>query len=142
MGVVRRAVDRIEHPAGPGRHRRAAAHLFGQHLVIGKSLGDELAEHPLDRHVDLGDQIDRALLVDAHVAAEARHLHVAGAHDRLDRGGEKQWIAGHSGSARLGGRRADGALDHADFHAALRRALQLHVVHEVADEEDAAAARL
>ena len=38
--------------------------------------------------------------------------------------------------------RAGHALDHADFHAALGRALQLHVVHEVADEEDAAAARL
>jgi hypothetical protein len=34
------------------------------------------------------------------------------------------------------------ALDHADFHAAFRRALQLHVVHEVPDEENAAAARL
>ena len=33
-------------------------------------------------------------------------------------------------------------LHHADFHAALRRALQLHVVHEAAHEEDAAAARL
>ena len=39
-------------------------------------------------------------------------------------------------------RRLAHALDHADFHAAFRRALQLHVVHEVADEEDAAAARL
>src|SRR5689334_5806525 len=34
------------------------------------------------------------------------------------------------------------ALDHPDFHPAFRRALQPHVVHEVADEEDAAAARL
>src|SRR5471032_1151288 len=33
-----------------------------------------------------------------------------------------------------------GFLDHADFHPALRRALQLHVVHEVADEENTAAA--
>ena len=33
------------------------------------------------------------------------------------------------------------ALDHADFHAAFRRALQPHVVHEVANEENAAAAR-
>src|SRR2546422_4244329 len=34
------------------------------------------------------------------------------------------------------------AFHHADFHPALRRALQLHVVHEIADEENAAAARL
>src|SRR5439155_6006915 len=34
------------------------------------------------------------------------------------------------------------ALGHADFHPAFRRALQLDVVHEVADQEDAAAARL
>src|SRR4051794_1939657 len=34
------------------------------------------------------------------------------------------------------------ALDHADLHPTPRRALQLHVVHEAADEEDAAAARL
>src|SRR2546426_1794278 len=34
------------------------------------------------------------------------------------------------------------ALGHADFHPALRRALELNVVHEVADEKNAAAARL
>ena len=42
--------------------------------MIRKALGDELAEHPLDGDVDLGDEIDGALLVDADVAAEARHL--------------------------------------------------------------------
>src|SRR5581483_7451694 len=34
------------------------------------------------------------------------------------------------------------ALDHHHFHAALRRALQHHLVHEAAHEEDAAPARL
>src|SRR5258706_16067980 len=34
------------------------------------------------------------------------------------------------------------AFDHAHFHAALGRALQLHFVHEVANQEDAAAAGL
>src|SRR3989442_14507429 len=34
------------------------------------------------------------------------------------------------------------ALGHADFHPALRRALELNVVHEVADEKNAAAAGL
>src|SRR4029450_11053304 len=34
------------------------------------------------------------------------------------------------------------ALHHPDLHPAFRRALQPHIVHEVADEEDAAAARL
>ena len=74
-----------------------------------------------------------------HVAAEARHLQVAGADDRLDGGGEEERIGRHSGDRAVG--RLD-ALHHADFHAAFGRALQLHVVHEVADEEDAAAARL
>src|SRR4029450_12418439 len=40
------------------------------------------------------------------------------------------------------GGRGLNALHHPDFHAAFRRPLQLHVVHEVADQEDAAAARL
>ena len=61
--------------------------------MIGKALGDELAEHPLDGDVDLGDQIDGALLVDAEVAAEPRHHGVAGADDGLDGGGEEQRIA-------------------------------------------------
>ena len=57
--------------------------------MIGKALGDERAEHPLDGDVDFGDEIDRALLVDAEVAAELRHLQLAGADDRLDGRGEE-----------------------------------------------------
>ena len=82
---VRRAVDRIEHPARSGRRGRRAAHFLGEHLVIGKALGDQRAEHPLDGDVDLGHEIDRPLLVDLEVAAELRHLQIAGADDRLDR---------------------------------------------------------
>src|ERR1044071_6731239 len=40
----------------------------------------------------------------------------------------------------VGGASGLHAFDHADFHAAFRHALQLHVVHEVADQENAAAA--
>ena len=36
--VVGRAVDRIEHPARSRRHRRRAAHLLGEDLMIGKAL--------------------------------------------------------------------------------------------------------
>ncbi len=39
--------------------------------MIGKALGDQRAEHPLDRDVDLGDEIDRALLVDLEVAGRS-----------------------------------------------------------------------
>ena len=69
---------------GPGGAAGAAAQLLGEHLVIGKALGDQRAEHALDGEVDLGDEIDRALLVDLEIAAEARHLQLAGADDRLD----------------------------------------------------------
>ena len=64
--------------------------------MIGKALGDHRAEHPLDRHVDLGDEIDRPFLVDLEVAAELRHLQIAGADDRLDGGREKQRVVGHT----------------------------------------------
>ena len=69
--------------------RDAAAELFGEHVVIGKALRDQRAEHPLDFEIDLGDEIDRALLVDAHARAELGDLEIAGAHDRFDRGGEE-----------------------------------------------------
>ena len=38
--VVRGAVDRIEHPARARRATSRAAHLLGEHLMIGKALGD------------------------------------------------------------------------------------------------------
>ena len=126
---------------GPRGTLGAAAHLLGQHLVIGKALGDQLAEHALDGDVDLGDEIDRALLVDLEIAAELLHLQLAGADHRLDRRGRDRTGRDRSGSVAwigVGGT----ALDHAHFHAALGRAGELHVVHEAADQEYAAAARL
>ena len=63
--------------------------FLGEHVVIGKALGDQRAEHLLDFEVDLGDEIDRALLLDAHAGAELGHLEIAGAHDRFDRGREE-----------------------------------------------------
>ena len=46
-------------------------------------------------HVDLRDEIDGALLVDAEIrGAEVLHLHAAGVHRRLDRGGEEDWWDG------------------------------------------------
>jgi hypothetical protein len=59
---IRRAVDRVEHPARTRRCDRRATHLFGEHLMIRKALRDQRAKHALDRHVDLGDEIDRPFL--------------------------------------------------------------------------------
>ena len=88
--IVGRAVDRVEYPAERrgGLAVAASLELLAQHDVTGESLGDHRAELPLDLQVDLGDQVDRAFLVDAHVAAEPRQLHVAGTNHRLDRGGQ------------------------------------------------------
>ncbi len=98
---VGRAVDRVEHPARTAGDRLVPAQFLGQHAVIRKTLGDELAEHPLDGEVDLGHQVDDALLVDPQVAAEPRHHGIAGAHDRLDGGDHQQGIArgGHEPSS-------------------------------------------
>ena len=115
--------------------------------MIGKPFGDERAEHPLDRDVDLGDEIDRALLVDAEARRRTRHLDVAGASDGLDGGGEKERI----GRDR---RRSPAAVRHWPARRDGRRLIMrismppsgarcsCDVVHEVADEEDAAAAGL
>ena len=89
-----RAVDRIEDPAEM-RDLLAAiagAELLAEHMVIGKPFGDHRAEAALDLDVDLGDEIDHALLVDAEVLAEMRQLHLAGAHDRFDSRGKEQWL--------------------------------------------------
>jgi hypothetical protein len=132
---IRRAVDRIEHPARTGGRGRGAAHFLGKHLMIGKTLRDEGAEHALDCDVDVGHEIDRPLLVDLEAAAELRHLQVAGTDDRLDGGGENSGScatqAGSEASRRLH------PLHHADFMPP-SSALQ-HVVHEVADRENATA---
>ena len=54
--------------------------------MIGKPLANQRAKVPLDRKVDVRDEIDRALLVDAEIrGAEVRHLHAPGVHDRFDR---------------------------------------------------------
>ncbi len=56
--------------------------------MIGKSFADGRAESALHLEIDLGDEIDHALLVHAHLVAEVRHLNGAGSKDRLDGGGE------------------------------------------------------
>jgi len=80
VGEVRRAVDRIAHP-NRARGRRGAAQLLAKHGVRRMALGDERANHPLDGDVHLGDQVDRALLVDAKRAAEGVALKLPGAAD-------------------------------------------------------------
>ena len=60
---------------GPRGTVGAAAQLFGQHRVIGKPLARSSSRNiALDREIDLGDQIDRALLVDAEIAARTRAI--------------------------------------------------------------------
>ncbi len=80
MGEVRRAVDRIAHP-DRRRRRRGAAQLLSKHGVRRMPLGDERADHPLDGDVHFGDEVDRALLVDAKRAAEGFALKLPGAAD-------------------------------------------------------------
>ena len=108
--------------------------------MIGKALGDQRAEHALDRDVDLGDEIDRALLVDrGRRVPKLRHLHVAGADDRFDGGGEKAAGRGTQASTAAGlGTRLIMRISMPPSGARC----ELHVVHEAADEEDAAAAGL
>ncbi len=62
--------------------------LLGEDVVAGMPLGDERANHALDRQVHLGDQIDRALLVNLERAAQRGQLDRAGALDGVDGGGE------------------------------------------------------
>ena len=112
--------------------------------MAGMPLGDERADHALDRQVHLGHQIDRALLVDLERAAEAASW-IAPAFDastavcRLSRWPEK---------GRVEGRIAAHSAAFASF-LTMRTSIppsgmpaQLDVVHEVADQEDAAAAAL
>ena len=60
--------------------------------MVGESIGDELAKHPPHGDVDFRDQIDDAFLVDHHVAPEARHLQISGAHDRFDCGRQEEGV--------------------------------------------------
>ena len=64
--------------------------------MIGESFRNQIAENAFDFDVDLGDQVDRALLGDLDVVSEPRHLQIAGADDGLDGRGEKQRIRRHS----------------------------------------------
>jgi hypothetical protein len=50
------------------------------------ALGNQRAHHPLDREIDLGHQIDWALLVDLECAAEGLELDRAGLPDGVDGG--------------------------------------------------------
>ena len=76
-------------------HEVAAELAGSQDVVLRKPLRDERTEHALDGDVDLGDEIDRPFLVNAHGTAEVRELDVAGADDGLDGGGEEQRIGRH-----------------------------------------------
>src|SRR3989442_2967650 len=83
MGVVGRAVERVEDPSVPRRRaiRRAGAQLLGQHVVVRKALRDQRAEHPLALEIDLGDEIDRPFLFDAETRGTPRELDLAGTKD-------------------------------------------------------------
>jgi hypothetical protein len=91
--VIRRAVDGIEYPAV--RRRRIVIvgrrEFLTQHGVIRESFGNHLPELALDLQIDVGDEIDRTLLVDMKIRAEARKLDVAGTGHCLDRRGEIEW---------------------------------------------------
>ena len=57
--------------------------------MIGKALGEDGAAHPLALEIDLGDEIDRAFLVDVKARLAPRHLDGAGLkHDFNGRGEE------------------------------------------------------
>ena len=96
VSVVRRAIDGIEHPAVfGGLFRLAALELFAKDGVIRETLGNHRAKSPLDRDVDVRDEIDGALLVDAEIrGAEVFHLHAARVHRRLDCRCEEDWWDG------------------------------------------------
>src|SRR5688572_14489320 len=109
MCVVGGAVERVVHPAVFRRARllRIAAHLLSEDVVIGKALGNNRPAHPLAFEIDLGHEIDGALLVDVETRGTACELNGAGLEDDFDCGREKDWIRGthsafcrpHSGAA-------------------------------------------
>ena len=57
-----------------------------------KALGNDRATHPLALEIDLGDEIDGALLVDAESGFAPRQLDGAGAEDDFGGGGEENWV--------------------------------------------------
>ena len=84
MREVGRAVERVEDPAMGVATRPAVAELLGEDVVFGEALGEQRPAHVLDLDVDLGDQVDGPLLVDADAGPETRPLDRPGAGDDLD----------------------------------------------------------
>ena len=64
--------------------------------MVRKAVVDEGAEPGLDGHVHLGDQVDRALLVDPDALSEAGHLHLARVENGLDGRGKPLRIVSHA----------------------------------------------
>jgi len=60
--------------------------------VIRKALGDDGAAHALALEVNLGDEVDLALLGDIEARLAARELDLAGAQDDLGGRGEKDGV--------------------------------------------------
>ena len=88
--------------------------------MIGKAFGDHRSAHPLALEIDLGDEIDRALLVDVKAGRATRQLDGAGTKNDFDGGGEEEDPEGSLGVRRYGALRAAGdPLHHDDFHARL-----------------------
>jgi hypothetical protein len=71
---------------------RISAHLFGEDVVIGKTRTENRSAHPLALEIDLGNQIDRAFLVDVESRFAARQLDSSGVENDLDRCGEEDGI--------------------------------------------------
>ena len=117
-----------------GRSRSAAASAASSPSTacVGKRVRDERAKGLFSREIGRRDEVDSALLLDVEAAAEVLPVDPAGRQRGFDGGGEIERVEGQSGEL----------LAHAHGHAAFRPPGDRHVVHEVAHEEDAAAARL
>ncbi len=70
----------------------SGAELLGEHIVIGESIRDDGAAHALAFEVDLGDQVDLALLGDAKTGFAPLELNGAGAENDFYSCGEKDGI--------------------------------------------------
>src|SRR5215217_2834211 len=92
MREVGGPVDGIENPAVPrGRPvpgRRAE--LLAEHVVIRVAIRDQLAKGPLDCQVDLGHEVDDALLADGETAADRLELHATSEPYGFDGGREER----------------------------------------------------
>lgn len=114
--------------------------------MVGKAFSQHRAAHPLALEIDFGDEIDRALLVDMKAGRAPCQLNGTGLENDFNRGSEEdriRWMRRSVHSMLMDTLWCGShALDHDDFHAALRGSLQHHFVHEAADQENAAATRL